>query len=72
MPINSVHRPRPWRPPEYHYVPPKWYETPRAQSKILMISPESKPSPQKYIDCRCEVCRPSKETSHGIKWIVNE
>jgi hypothetical protein len=72
MPINSVHRPKPWRPPEYHYTPPKWYESSIRHSRISMITEESKSSPQKYFDCRCDVCRPSKETPRGIKWVVNE
>jgi hypothetical protein len=38
----------------------------------LMSTPESKSSPRKYVDCRCEVCKPSKERPRGIKWVVSE
>jgi hypothetical protein len=72
MPVKSVHRPKLWRPPEYHYSPPKWYESSSNLSRMSLISQELKSSPQKYVDCRCEVCRPSKETPPGTKWIVSE
>ncbi|CAF0735501.1 unnamed protein product [Rotaria sp. Silwood1] len=72
MPVNSVHAPKPWRPPEYHYVAPKWYESPSKESRISIDTPESRLSPRKYIDCRCGVCKPPKDTPRGIKWIVNE
>jgi hypothetical protein len=72
MPINSVHAPRPWQPPEYHYVQPKWYESSSTRkSRMPIHNQESKLPRRKYVDCRCEVCRPSKETRHGIRWIVN-
>ncbi|CAF0788003.1 unnamed protein product [Rotaria sordida] len=72
LPINSVHAPKPWRPPEYHYVAPKWYESPSKDSRISINTEESILPPRKYIDCRCEVCKPSKDTSRGIRWVVNE
>jgi hypothetical protein len=72
MPPNSVHGPKPWQPPEYHYVQPKWYETSSRLSRISINAQERKSPPRKYVDCRCEVCRPSKETSHGIRWVTND
>lgn len=67
-----MHRPKPWQPPEYHYSPPKWYESSSKPSKIWSNTPESKSPSHKYVDCLCEVCRPSKESPPGTKWVVSE
>lgn len=72
MPINSVHRPKLERPPEQHYVAPKWYESINRQSRMQMNSQERKLSPRKYVDCRCDVCKPSRKAPHGTRWVVNE
>ncbi|CAF2703429.1 unnamed protein product [Rotaria sp. Silwood2] len=72
MPVNSVHAPKPWRPPEYHYAAPKWYESPSKESGISIDSQESILPSRKYIDCRCGVCKPPKDTPRGIKWVGNE
>ena len=73
MPVGSVHRPGSKKVVEYHYVAPKWYHSSTAQSRRSFISQEVKtPSVRKYVDCRCEVCRPSKETPRGVRWIISE
>lgn len=71
LPHNKVHAPKAWQPPEYHYVAPKWYESASKENGTTPI-PSSRKSPaQKYPDCRCEVCKPSKVTPRGIRWVVN-
>jgi hypothetical protein len=72
MPINSVHGPKLERSSEQHYVAPKWYESPRRPSRMLMNRQETKFPSQKIFDCRCEVCKPSKQAPRGTRWVVNE
>ncbi|CAF3317561.1 unnamed protein product [Rotaria socialis] len=56
MPVNTVHGPKVWKSPEYHYVAPKWYESSTKMSRASMNISEHKLSPRKYPDCRCDVC----------------
>jgi hypothetical protein len=72
MPLNHVHSPKSLRLPEYHYLPPKWYESPRTYGKILKNPNELRLPPRKYIDCQCHVCKPPQRHIHGVKWVVNQ
>ena len=72
MPPNSVHAPKQEQPYEQHFSPPKWYESPAKSVRVLTNKHDTKFPSSKYSDCRCEVCRPSRKTPHGIKWVVNE
>jgi hypothetical protein len=72
MPVNHVHSPKSLRLPEYHYLPPKWYESPRTYGKILKNANELRLPPRKYIDCQCHVCKPPQRHIHGVKWVVNQ
>ncbi|CAF0725303.1 unnamed protein product [Adineta ricciae] len=69
---TSVHAPKSWRAPEYHYVSPKWYESPRRYYKILKQPEDYTLPPRLHIDCRCLVCRPPREKTRGIKWVLNQ
>ncbi|CAF0777311.1 unnamed protein product [Adineta steineri] len=72
LPIDSVHAPKSWKAPEYHYIPPKWYESPRTYGKLLKQPHEHILPPRKHIDCRCLVCRPPREKTRGIQWVLNK
>jgi len=73
MPVNSVHRPKQLSSPseyQYQYSPPKWYELPNRQNGVVIKMSELRPSHDKYSNCRCEVCSPSREPPRGSRWVA--
>jgi hypothetical protein len=68
---KSVYAPKPLQYTEYHYKPPKWYESTANRGSMMVRNQNSVLSAGKYTDCRYQMYRQLQTMPRSIEWAVH-